>query len=503
MTGPTGATLHHRIPSWTILALLVLAAFAVRAWQFGNPLIQSDEQFYLLVGQRMWEGAWPYVDLWDRKPVGLFLLYALFAPPGSGVYGYQIAATLFAAATAYGIVLICRPLVSRRAALCAGLLYLPSLNLLQGSGGQSPVFYNLFMVLAALCTIRALAQADGGRGFRLGALAMLLAGVAIQIKYSAVFEGFFFGLALMWWLWRRKVPLAAFALGSAAWALLALLPTLAALAVYALAGYGYDFVFANFISIFERGEAGIGHTALRLLEMAAFLLPILAAAIGGILAARRRHGFHRVAFQACWLVASLAGVLAMGDFYDHYALPILVPAAVNAAAVFDEERGLRGLGWFAILFALVVGGIRMAGGWQRNGDAHDLAPFIRTIGRDPVGCLFVYQGPSSLYSLTRSCLVTRYIYPSHLSHVKERGAIGIDQTRELDRIMLRPPGFVLVEAARDKENERRSRREIAGELAEHYRPVLRARIGRDAYVLYARRKAAPPQGAVDAAGAKH
>ena len=503
MTGPTGATLHRRIPNWAILALLLLAAFAVRAWQFGNPLIQSDEQFYLLVGQRMWEGAWPYVDLWDRKPVGLFLLYALFAKLGSGVYGYQIAAMLFAVATAWGIVLICRPLVSRRAALCAGLLYLPSLNLLQGSGGQSPVFYNLFMVFAALCTLRALAQAEGGRGFRLGVLAMLLVGVAIQIKYSAVFEGFFFGLALMWWLWRRKVPPVAFLLGSAAWAAMALVPTIAALAVYVWAGHGYDFLFANFVSIFERGEAGALHTAGRLLEMALLLLPVLAAAIGGILAARRRHGFAPIAFQAWWLAAAIGGVLAMGDFYDHYALPILVPAAVNAAALFDEGRKLRWLGYFAIAFALVAGGIRMAGGWQRNGDAAELAPFVRAIGWEPAGCLYIYQGPSSLYSLTDSCLVTRYIYPSHLSHVKERGAIGVSQTRELDWIMDRLPRFVLVEAGRDKDNERRSRREIASELAGRYRPALQARIGRETYVLYTHREAAPAQATVDAATARH
>ena len=57
-------------------ALLILAAFALvtRGWIFGNPVVNMDEQFYLFVGERMWQGGLPYVDIWDRKPVGLFLI---------------------------------------------------------------------------------------------------------------------------------------------------------------------------------------------------------------------------------------------------------------------------------------------------------------------------------------------------------------------------------------------------------------------------------------------
>ena len=47
-------------PAATVcLSLLVsfvfalLAAFATRAWQFGNPVLHVDEEFYLLVADRM------------------------------------------------------------------------------------------------------------------------------------------------------------------------------------------------------------------------------------------------------------------------------------------------------------------------------------------------------------------------------------------------------------------------------------------------------------------
>ena len=89
---------HARIG---IFLLLLVIAFAIRARDFGNPIIHVDEQYYLLVGDRMLHGAVPYIDIWDRKPVGLFLIFAAIRLlPGDGILAYQLVATLVAAATA-------------------------------------------------------------------------------------------------------------------------------------------------------------------------------------------------------------------------------------------------------------------------------------------------------------------------------------------------------------------------------------------------------------------
>ena len=50
----------------------------------------------------MLHGLLPYVDVWDRKPVGLVLVYAAIRLlGGEGIWQYQLAATLFAGATAF------------------------------------------------------------------------------------------------------------------------------------------------------------------------------------------------------------------------------------------------------------------------------------------------------------------------------------------------------------------------------------------------------------------
>ncbi len=143
---------------WVIVgAILLLAAFAIRCVQFGNPLIHVDENFYLLVGDRMLHGAVPYVDIWDRKPVGLFVLFAAIRLlGGDGIVQYQVVATLFAAGTALIIARMAAPMAGLKAATVAGVIYLLLLGLVGGSGGQKPVFYNLFVAGAALATMTAM-----------------------------------------------------------------------------------------------------------------------------------------------------------------------------------------------------------------------------------------------------------------------------------------------------------------------------------------------------------
>src|SRR6202012_91450 len=113
---------------------------------FGDPIAQIDEEFYLLVGDRMLhDHVLPYIDIWDRKPVGLFLLFAAIRLlPGDGILAYQIVATVFAAATAWIIAATARRIgANREGGLAAAGVYLLLLSLLGGRGGQTPVFYNL------------------------------------------------------------------------------------------------------------------------------------------------------------------------------------------------------------------------------------------------------------------------------------------------------------------------------------------------------------------------
>ena len=144
-----------RLSSGLLMAgSLLLVALAMRLQFLGNPLLDSDEGFYLLVGERMLHGALPFVDIWDRKPVGLFLLFAaLRRLGGDGVLAYQLAGTLVVAATAFLVARLSRQFAPRGAAMLAGMIYLAWMVLGSAAGGQAELFLALPVSAAGLITM--------------------------------------------------------------------------------------------------------------------------------------------------------------------------------------------------------------------------------------------------------------------------------------------------------------------------------------------------------------
>ncbi|MFT8355727.1 MAG: hypothetical protein ABF617_14245 [Gluconobacter japonicus] len=118
--------------------------FVSRLQTFGNPLLHVDEEFYLFGGGRLLHGDLPYLQVWDRKPFGIFLLYAVFHLFGScRVLAYQAGAMAAVWGTAWLLFRMGKAIAPATGAFVSALLYVALLNLSQGEGGQTPVFYNL------------------------------------------------------------------------------------------------------------------------------------------------------------------------------------------------------------------------------------------------------------------------------------------------------------------------------------------------------------------------
>lgn len=456
--------------------MIVLVAVATRLITFGNPILYSDEEFYFAVGRAMTNGALPFVDIWDRKPIGLFLLYALPAalPLPWGIWLYQVVALACAAATAIVIARLADAAGWARGATPAGIAYLVWITIAGGQGGQSPIFYNLAVALAALLIVDRRRIATWR-----GPAAMLLIGLAIQIKYTVALEGMFFGLWLMLGDWRtgRRIGRGVILAG------VALLPTLVAMAAYASIGQLPAFLFANFESIFGRHADPAGEQLANLAKAAAILLPLVAMA-----AAPRAPMAERVVgartFLTGWLIAALLTFTLLPPWTDHYTLPVMVPASVMAASLFARSRG-RPIGIVLIIVAAVVGQASLVIDRHRRGTPAQFATLVQAVGDGP-GCLYVYSSSSMLYPATGRCAVSRYVFPSHLTRVRENGAIGVDQMAELRSIFAQSPAAVVMGPPYD--GERADIRATALSLLAHdYRVAARTTLGRKLVTVYRRR----------------
>lgn len=455
---PSRQTLGH-------FAILLLVAVVLRYDTFGDPNLHGDEVFYQTVGIVMHHGALPYVDVWDRKPFGLFALYYLIAAISAAPLAYQLVATLFAAGTAATIGAIARRWTSARGGLLAGICYLLWLAPLQGFGGQSPVFYNLFIAVAALLVVRAVPALQAGRVPAGATLAMLLAGLGITIKTTAVCEAAFLGLFAAATLFRSPAPRGRAIAVTLLWAAIGAAPTLLIAGAYAAIGHWMEFWHAMVISNIAKPPDA--PTAIRRLGILVVLIsPFLVLAALGLrqLAPAGRR------FVLLWLLAAVLGLCAMPNFYIHYAMPLMVPLCVAAAGFLARGTGMLWTGLIAAMSLVLATPFQFAHTRESRAAMAEMVRQVRAhIGR---GGLLTYDGPSQLYPLTGQPFMTPLVFPTHLSHGIEKDVSHLSTLGETRRALaLRPGAVVMAEPIRNGPVNEETHRLVLAYVGQHCRLI--------------------------------
>lgn len=467
------------------LLLYLALAVAVRAIGFGNPVIHVDEQFYLLVGERMLDGDWPYVAVFDRKPFLLFAINALFAAFGPhALLASQIGATLAVVITALLLHRLGGRVLSGNLALLPGALYIAMLPGFEGIGAQAPIFYTPLVCAAALFTVRAI---ETGRPALPGVLAMLASGLALQIKYSAVFECGFFGVALLWRAHRSGWPTARIAAAALLWIFCALLPSIVVAAAYAGTGHWDEFWAANVAANLAMASP-LSEALPRLAVNLAVAAGVLVCAAAGWRAFGWRMGAAAV-FLRWWLMAALLGYLLYGTWYTHYMLPVLAPLALLASAGLVAESPLPRRAVAAlVMLSLVACGIRAAYLLREHGDADQAEAIARAIDTHlgPDRDLFIYSGDPGFYRLTQASLPRPYVFPDHYSRNSARRFMSLTPPEALREAFAKAPDVVMRVDKLYPDRDRASDKWLAAELAGHYQAYARLPIGSKHVLLYRR-----------------
>jgi hypothetical protein len=429
--------IDRRLASYNLATLapwmVVLFIFAFRLPFFGHAHIHIDETYYLVFADRWRNGATPYIDIWDRKPIGLFLIYRLaFLFGDNGIIGYQLLALGAVILTALLLMDIQRRSPSS-AGSWSGLFYGAGLMVLQGNGGQATIFSNLLVVAAARQLI-IVWQTPNAPHLRLFA-AMLLLGMALQIHSVTVFPACMFGTIALVLLWQRGHSWKLLVVTAVGFGLVGLLPTALAAVGFWYAGVFNPYFEATYLTIFRKlshsADAGAIHHIVKAVGACALLLPLW------VLAAKRTVNWILLA----WLASAFAGGLILKMPAEHYLQPALPPLCLLAAV------GLR-RAWPAIaatLLMVATGSIATTIAAYKGGGfylPYQIAKAIRPQLRG--GCLFVVDSLPVLYTLTPACASSRFQFPTHLLEPSEMVSLGIDSRAELLRLFASRPAVVVM-----------------------------------------------------------
>jgi hypothetical protein len=423
-------------------AWFMVFGFATRFALFGDPNFFHDELFYFQVGQRMHEGLLPYVDLWDRKGPGLFLTYYLIAAFSHAVAAYQATAWIFASLTAFVIALIAQRFTGRLGAILAGSLYLATLPLFGGMGGQSPVFYNLWVALCGLAVVRAMPSLAKGEVPGWLYAGMASAGFAITFKQTAFCESVFFGTFVLWLLYRAQTPLRRLGRIAAALMLAGAAPMLIFSAFFAVIGHFPEFwhamVTSNLTKIYNPGQ----DTLMRITGLTIMFSPALLPAIAGI--ALRGNDIDRTQrfFLGGWVLAGLAGVAIVPNWFEHYLLPFAVPVCVAAARALDRRPIGPAFAACACFWLLTAGpSFTLSERRESRAALEQLAQDI--VSRDPDARILIFEGPVYLYSMLDRYPPSPIFFPLHLYYPPEDGTAFLDTEDEMRKMIAWRPDVVI------------------------------------------------------------
>jgi hypothetical protein len=389
-------------PLYTIAALGTMAALIAlaRLHTFYEPM-ERDITVYAVTGHEMLHGRQLYAQVWENKPPGVHVTYALaewMAGYGYGqIYLLGVAA---AVVTLAGVFAAGRAMGGRGAGLWAAAFWTIVCGdmILQANQPNAEVFINACMIWAMALL---LVPPEGRVSYRRAVLAGLLFGVASAYKQVVIPTAALVAVVHVCargggakGIGRNAAQVALMAaMGAAVWAVI--------FAVFA-AGHRYR-SFYEAVVVFNSSRAGslVGNMLAAFTPRRAAPALLAGLLIVGVGVLSRRAGIPRrtIALLAAWGAGTFVAVALPGKFYAHYFqlwLPlVVVTAGVIVACVsrYSLRRGplvwrLAGAALVAALLAVELPNYRLSPAqWSIRKYGHDVFVESQRAGRQLAGLL--------------------------------------------------------------------------------------------------------------------
>ena len=318
--------------------ILIFLIFLLRIPSFFEPHWYFDEGVYSLFGKSIATGNIPYLDVWDHKPLGIYLIYSLaYVSPLDILVGAKIFAFLSASVGAVLLFFIAKQAFPRKVALLSAFLFaiFSSLPFFDGNQANGEIFF-ITPVLLAIYLFEPFSKQVNPRKLLLAGLSL---GVAISIKQVAIVD-----LGLLVFLLSLKEGgiiknTALLLVGSS------IIPGITALLALYLGTPLKALWFATFefnLSYVVGRRLGILFNTLKI--MLAMLVIIAFMKKGGIV--------YFPLFM--WLAFDSIGVLMGGQPFPHYLIQVLPAISLILAVSFWRDFSTKLITWTSLAIASFI-----------------------------------------------------------------------------------------------------------------------------------------------------
>jgi hypothetical protein len=438
------------------------------------------------MGRSVLEGQVPYVEVWDHKPIGMSMLFALAQLLFSkSVMSIRILGCIAVSITSYLLYLLGRVIgKDERVGLLSGILYIAySSSCLWDQGLATNVEIMFAPFITAAFYLYFSANMNEGVSFFRNSLRFLLIGllfgIALQIKYSVIFDfaALFAIIGINQYLLNKKSMKSLFANISKYYILLIIGSALIFSIVFLyflIKGHMHDFIYANFTA--NKIYLSTLHFSLKyfmftlfshitdniLLWLCLFLVPFYLFFFRDFIQEQKKN----MLFLILWFFGSFFCVSISRQFFFHYFLQLLpslclIGSCVVITIVFKRSGMDIVRQRFVMLLILVslsfiaLSSIRQSiqfiyygyigdVEWKEDKDTVAvISDYLqKKVKKDDYIYVADYDDPM-IYYLVQAKIPTKYAFPPFLAWKYHSRIIETDPIKELGSIMQKKPVYVI------------------------------------------------------------
>jgi len=431
-----------------LLIFFILSAVVMKMLTFFYSVIDIDESTYLIIGKEIFSGEWLYVDYYDTKPPGIFLLFGLIEYlTGNGIFFSRLVAALLVGLTAFLLSKLKFHLSGNStASVFTGLAYLILASMYRFTfAANTEIFFIFFIIWALYIFFRG----SKNSCFFIGGL---IAGLGFMIKYVVVFDMLAYGLLLLFLVMKGQMKFRAML--KAALLMLAgmLLPMATVFLVYlsigqfdALLRFSFDFL-VNYGQDSRINNYGAFLLDIHLKYLPAFLL-FYYLLFRNIKSLKKEYVS---VFKLCWALSVFLAIFLLRKENTHYFIQLFPVMAFVLGDLFIVPNRLGSyilrqktqFMFWGLGLLLIINLVNQSYYVFREDRPAIVAAYLEK-NMDEGDMVYVSGYKHIIYYLLEQSPPSPFVHPTLFAYKHHLESLNIDTKSEIEKVLKQKPEFII------------------------------------------------------------